>query len=68
MGREKNTNFYKVLKLESDNVRFNEIKKAYRSMALQYHPNVCPPSKKDEYTKKFVELHRAYETLSNPAL
>ena len=66
MGNEKHANFYKVLRLESDNVGFNEIKKAYRSMALRYHPDVCPPSKKDEYTKKFVELQRAYETLSDP--
>ena len=68
MGKAKNTNFYEVLRLESENVGFNEIKKAYRSMALQYHPDVCPPLKKDEYTKKFVDLHRAYETLSDPVL
>lgn len=62
------TNFYKVLSLESESVGAEEIKKAYRSMALRYHPDVCPPWKKEESTRMFIELHRAYETLSNPAL
>uniref|UniRef100_A0A2K1R7H4 J domain-containing protein n=1 Tax=Populus trichocarpa TaxID=3694 RepID=A0A2K1R7H4_POPTR len=59
-------NFYEVLSLGSQNVGFDEIKKAYRSMALQYHPDVCPPSAKEESTKRFVELQKAYETLSDP--
>ncbi|KAF9607835.1 hypothetical protein IFM89_001583 [Coptis chinensis] len=60
------TNFYEVLSLDSENVSFEEVKKAYRSMARQYHPDVVPASRKEESTKKFVELQRAYETLSNP--
>ncbi|KDP46874.1 hypothetical protein JCGZ_24083 [Jatropha curcas] len=59
-------NFYQVLSLESQHVGFNEIKKAYRNMALQYHPDVCPPSAKEESTKRFVEVRKAYETLSDP--
>ena len=66
MGRKSKTNFYKVLSLESQAVGFEEIKKAYRRLALQYHPDVSPPSRKEESTRMFVELHRAYETLSNP--
>jgi DnaJ-class molecular chaperone len=62
----KKMNFYEVLSLGSQNVGFDEIKKAYRSMALQYHPDVCPPSAKEESTKRFVELQKAYETLSDP--
>ena len=61
-----NTNFYQVLSLGSENVGFDEIKKAYRSMALQYHPDVCPHSAKEESTRRFVELQKAYETLSDP--
>ncbi|OVA06806.1 DnaJ domain [Macleaya cordata] len=61
-----NTNFYEVLCLDSKNVGYEEIKKAYRRMALQYHPDICPPSRKEESTKRFVELQRAYETLSDP--
>lgn len=65
---KKENNLYKVLSLDSETVGVDEIKKAYRSMARRYHPDVCPPSNKDEYTRLFVELHQAYQTLSNPAL
>lgn len=65
---QKKTNFYKVLSLGSEKVGLSEIKKAYRSMALKYHPDVCNPSKKEESTKRFLELQMAYETLSNPVL
>ncbi|XVF15144.1 hypothetical protein REPUB_Repub09cG0124300 [Reevesia pubescens] len=60
------TNFYKVLSLDSENVGLAEIKKAYRSLVLQYHPDVCPPSTKEESTKRFLELQMAYETLLDP--
>ncbi|KAJ8769674.1 hypothetical protein K2173_005277 [Erythroxylum novogranatense] len=63
---EKKTNFYEVLSLRSRSVGFDEIKKAYKSMALLYHPDVCPPSLKEESTKRFVEVREAYETLSDP--
>ncbi|KAI3949283.1 hypothetical protein MKW98_023220 [Papaver atlanticum] len=40
-----------------------------RRMALQHHPDICPdPSKKQESTRRFVELHKAYQTLSDPVL
>ncbi|PON65297.1 Terminal organelle assembly protein [Parasponia andersonii] len=64
---EKKANFYEVLSLSSKNVGLQDIRKAYRSMALLYHPDVCPdPSAKEESTRRFVELQKAYETLSNP--
>lgn len=64
---KRKTNFYELLSLGSaENVGFEEIKKAYRSMALRYHPDVCPPSDKEQSTRRFIELQRAYETLSNP--
>ncbi|KAH1073570.1 hypothetical protein J1N35_025898 [Gossypium stocksii] len=60
-------NFYELLSLgHSENVGLSEIKKAYRRMVLQYHPDVCPPSAKEESTKRFLELQMAYETLSDP--
>ncbi|PIA48062.1 hypothetical protein AQUCO_01400569v1 [Aquilegia coerulea] len=65
-GSSSSTNFYEILALDSEKVGFDEIKKAYRSMARQYHPDVVPPSRKEESTKMFVELQKAYETLSNP--
>ncbi|XP_051187339.2 chaperone protein dnaJ 20, chloroplastic-like [Lolium perenne] len=60
--------YYKVLSLEhSSDVGEEEVKRAYRRLALQYHPDVCPPSRRAESTELFVELRRAYETLSDPA-
>ncbi|XP_076946565.1 chaperone protein dnaJ 20, chloroplastic-like [Bidens hawaiensis] len=61
-----NKNLYQVLSLESRNVSFEELKKAYRAKALQLHPDVCPPSIREVCTKKFVELQKAYEVLSDP--
>ncbi|KAL7587561.1 hypothetical protein Lser_V15G36967 [Lactuca serriola] len=61
-----NQNLYKLLSLESRNVSLDEIKKAYRAKALQLHPDVCRFSITDECTKQFVELHKAYEVLSDP--
>lgn len=61
------TNFYELLSLNSQNACFDDIKKAYKTMALQYHPDVCTqPLTKDECTKRFIELRQAYETLSDP--
>src|SRR3954468_12993571 len=57
--------YYKVLSLDhSAAVGEEEVKRAYRRLALQYHPDVCPPSRRAESTELFVELRRAYETLS----
>lgn len=62
-------NLYRVLSLDqSQNVGMDEIKRAYRAMARQYHPDVCPPSKREEFTSVFVEAHEAYKTLSDPDL
>ncbi|XP_044474175.1 chaperone protein dnaJ 20, chloroplastic-like [Mangifera indica] len=65
--RGSKSSFYQVLSLDnSESVGFDEIKKAYRRMALQYPPDVCPSVAKEESTKRFVELQQAYETLSDP--
>ncbi|KAF0913202.1 hypothetical protein E2562_020365 [Oryza meyeriana var. granulata] len=61
--------YYKVLSLErSEEVGAEEIRRAYRRLALRYHPDTCPPSLRAESTQLFLELRRAYETLSDPAL
>ncbi|CAL5081158.1 unnamed protein product [Urochloa decumbens] len=60
--------YYKLLSLERQaDVGAEEIKRAYRRLALRCHPDVCPPSRRAESTELFLELRRAYETLSDPA-
>ncbi|CAD6225172.1 unnamed protein product [Miscanthus lutarioriparius] len=60
--------YYKVLSLEHrPDVGAEEIKRAYRRLALRHHPDVCPPSRRAESTELFLELRRAYETFSDPA-
>ncbi|KAK9929618.1 hypothetical protein M0R45_026712 [Rubus argutus] len=50
----------------------DEIKRAYRSMALRYHPDVTDcrddDSSMKESTRLFVQLNEAYKTLSDPVL
>ena len=55
--------FYQVLGLERS-ASADEIKKAYRKMALQYHPDRNPGNKEAE--EKFKEAAEAYEVLSDP--
>src|SRR5260221_7861466 len=42
----------------------DEIKKAFRKLARQYHPDVAKDKKKSE--EKFKEINEAYEVLGDP--
>ena len=54
--------FYEILEV-SKNASADEIKKAYRKKAIQYHPDKNPGDKKSE--EKFKEAAEAYEVLSD---
>ena len=56
--------YYEVLGINK-NATDEELKKAYRKLAKQYHPDANPDNK-EEAEKKFKEVNEAYETLSNP--
>jgi len=58
-------NYYEVLGINRDD-SLDEIKRAYRSLALQYHPDRVPPEKKKEAREKFKEISEAYAVLSDP--
>ena len=58
-------NYYQVLGLKQD-VRQEEIKRAFRRMASLYHPDHNPQNPK-EAEEKFKEINQAYEVLSDEA-
>ncbi|MBL7053336.1 MAG: molecular chaperone DnaJ [Candidatus Portnoybacteria bacterium] len=56
--------YYEVLGVSRDSSEI-EIKKAYRKLALKYHPDRAPEDKKKEYEEKFKEISQAYSILSD---
>ena len=58
-----NEDYYKILGVEHS-ASEEEIKKAYRQMAMTYHPDRSPGNKESE--KKFKEASEAYEVLRDP--
>ena len=56
--------YYEILGV-SKNATDDELKKAFRKKAKQWHPDANPNNKK-EAEAKFKEVNEAYEVLSNP--
>ena len=63
MAEKEKRDYYEVLGV-SKTATPEELKKAYRKLALQYHPDRNPGDKEAE--EKFKEAAEAYEVLSNP--
>jgi DnaJ-class molecular chaperone len=61
MGKD----YYKILGV-SRSASQEEIKKAYRKLALKWHPDRVAPEKKDEAQAKFQEIGAAFDVLSDP--
>ncbi|SCX94666.1 molecular chaperone DnaJ [Alkaliphilus peptidifermentans] len=55
--------YYEVLGIDR-NAAADDIKKAYRKLAMKYHPDRNPDDKEAEV--KFKEINEAYEILSSP--
>ncbi len=56
--------YYEILGVSKD-ATDEEIKRAYRKLAMQYHPDKAPADKKKEYEEKFKEISEAYAVLSD---
>ena len=54
--------FYTILQIKRD-ANEREIKKAFRSLSVKYHPDKNPGNQKAH--DMFIKLNKAYETLSN---
>jgi DnaJ-class molecular chaperone len=55
--------YYEILEI-SERATEGDIKKAYRQLALKWHPDKNP-DRKEEAEKRFKEISEAYEVLSD---
>lgn len=66
--------YYKILGVNKKSA-LDDIKKAFMSKALQWHPDKAPLGEteketqkhKEQYQKKYLELQHAYKILTNPS-
>ncbi|KAI9717757.1 MAG: hypothetical protein M1812_004486 [Candelaria pacifica] len=62
LKKAKRKDYYKILGVEKE-ANDNEIKKAYRKLAIVHHPDKNPDD--EEAASRFKEIGEAYETLSD---
>src|SRR3954464_5577835 len=58
--------YYEVLGV-AKSANGEEIKRAYRRLAMKFHPDRAPDGKKEEFEVQFKECAEAYEVLSDDA-
>jgi len=56
--------YYEIIGVKKS-ASLDEVKKAYRGLALQHHPDRVPEDKKKEAEEKFKEISEAYAVLSD---
>jgi DnaJ family protein C protein 3 len=61
----KRKDYYKILGV-ARTATDRDIKKSFRKLALQWHPDKHPVDKKDEVEKMFRDISEANEVLSDP--
>lgn len=61
MGRD----YYQVLGVQKD-ATDDDLKKAYRKLAIKFHPDKNPGDKQAAATEKFKEVAEAYDVLTDP--
>lgn len=59
-----NKDYYKTLGVEKEAAK-EEIKRAYKKLAMKYHPDRAPEDKKKEYEEKFKEINEAVSVLGD---
>jgi len=56
--------YYKILGVSKNSTK-EEIKKAYKKLAMKYHPDRAPEEKKKEYEEKFKKINEAAAILAD---
>jgi len=60
-----NKNYYNILGVGKDASQ-EEIKRAYKKLAKEHHPDMVDESDKAQAEKRFKEINEAYQVLSDP--